>query len=81
MTISDLLGKFGSPLGSRLRQVINGKRGISAGTALLLARYFTISAQFWLYLQTTDELGSCERVEATEIRREDRPLQHPSVSA
>jgi addiction module HigA family antidote len=41
----------------RITQIINGKRGISAETALRLARYFGNSAQFWLTLQSRYNLA------------------------
>ena len=36
----------------RINEIVHGKRGISADTALRLAKYFGTSAQFWLNLQT-----------------------------
>ena len=36
----------------RINEIVNGKRGISADTALRLARYFGTSAEFWMNLQT-----------------------------
>jgi addiction module HigA family antidote len=40
----------------RITQILNGKRGISAETALRLARYFGNSERFWMNLQTRYEL-------------------------
>jgi antitoxin HigA-1 len=40
----------------RLSEIINGKRGISADTAIRLSRYFSNSAQFWLNLQAGYDL-------------------------
>ena len=45
----------------RITQILNGKRGVSAETALRLARYFGTSAQFWLNLQTRYELALAEQ--------------------
>ena len=36
----------------RINEIVHGKRGISADTALRLARYFGTSELFWLNLQT-----------------------------
>lgn len=55
-----------------LSQILHGKRGITAPTALLLGRYFGTSPQFWTNLQTSydidvarAELGDAlDRVEA-----------------
>jgi antitoxin HigA-1 len=41
---------------TRISEIINGKRGISADTALRLSRYFSNSAQFWLNLQAGYDL-------------------------
>ncbi len=40
----------------RISQIVNGKRSISANTALRLSKYFGTSAEFWLNLQTHYEL-------------------------
>ena len=45
----------------RITQIINGKRGISAETALRLARYFGNSAQFWINLQSRYDLATTEQ--------------------
>jgi len=41
---------------TRINQIVKGKAGISADTALRLGKYFRMSAQFWLNLQTRYEL-------------------------
>lgn len=41
---------------TRVSEIINGKRGISADTAIRLSRYFSNSAQFWLNLQAGYDL-------------------------
>ena len=45
----------------RITQIINGKRGISAESALRLSRYFGNSARFWMNLQTRYELAIAEQ--------------------
>lgn len=40
----------------RINEIVLGKRSISADTALRLARYFGVSAQFWLNLQAHYDL-------------------------
>jgi addiction module HigA family antidote len=37
---------------NRVTQILKGQRGISADTALRLARYFGTSAEFWMDLQS-----------------------------
>lgn len=40
----------------RINEIVHGKRGITADTALRLARYFGTSDRFWLNLYTNYEL-------------------------
>ncbi|MGH9105135.1 MAG: HigA family addiction module antitoxin [Acidimicrobiales bacterium] len=42
----------------RINEIVHGKRGISADTALRLARYFGTSERFWLNLQGRYDLES-----------------------
>ena len=42
----------------RINEIVLGKRGITADTALRLSRYFAMSPQFWLGLQMDYELDS-----------------------
>jgi addiction module HigA family antidote len=60
----------------RVNEIILGKRGITADTALRLARYFRMSPQFWMGLQMdfeldteTDRLGDRLFQEVTPRRR------------
>ncbi len=41
---------------NRLYQILAGKRNVTADTALRLSRYFGMSADFWMNLQTAYEL-------------------------
>jgi addiction module HigA family antidote len=59
---------------SRLREIVDGKRGISADTALRLERYFGSEAQGWLNLQTAYDLRVAEKASAKAISREISPL-------
>jgi len=40
----------------RISEIVQGRRSISADTALRLGRYFATSAEFWLNLQTRYDL-------------------------
>ena len=42
---------------NRITEILNGERSISADTALLLARRFGTSAEFWMNLQTAHDLA------------------------
>lgn len=44
----------------RINEIVHGKRAITADTALRLGRYFGVSPQFWLNLQTQYELEVVE---------------------
>ncbi|MCQ2390786.1 MAG: HigA family addiction module antitoxin [Kiritimatiellae bacterium] len=41
----------------RINAIVNGKRSISADTALRLGQYFKMEPQFWLNLQSNYDLG------------------------
>lgn len=40
----------------RINEIVKGERAITADTALRLGRYFKMSAQFWLNLQSHHDL-------------------------
>ena len=44
----------------RINEIVHGKRAVSADTALRLGRYFGISPQFWLNLQSHYDLAMAE---------------------
>jgi addiction module HigA family antidote len=54
----------------RVTGILNGKRGISAETALRLGRYFGTSPQFWLNLQSRYGLAVAERELGGRIEKE-----------
>lgn len=64
---------------NRITNIINGKRSVSADTALRLGHWFGTSAEFWLNLQQAYELRLAERESGNEIRR--LPRKVPPVSA
>ena len=41
---------------NRINEIVNGKRGVTAETALLLSAYFGNSAEFWMNLQMAHDL-------------------------
>jgi len=55
---------------NRLGQIIAGKRGIIADTALRLARLLGPGAQFWMNLQAQYDLATTERDHGPTIRSE-----------
>ena len=44
----------------RINEIVRGKRAVTADTALRLGKYFGVSAQFWLNLQTQYDLDVAE---------------------
>ena len=51
----------------RINEIVHGKRGITADTALRLGKYFGLSAQFWLNLQSHYDLDVAEDRVAEQI--------------
>ena len=63
---------LGVPSG-RITDILNGRRGISADTAVRLGRYFGNRAQFWLDLQSQYDIALVERERGAEIARRVHP--------
>ncbi|MBW1714063.1 MAG: HigA family addiction module antidote protein [Deltaproteobacteria bacterium] len=62
----------------RINEIVLGKRGISADTALRLARYFRTSAEFWTGLQADYELDLARDKSEAAIVREVRVRPQPA---
>jgi len=60
---------------NRISEIVNGKRGITADTALRLERYFGIEAQFWLNLQSEYDLRIMKRKIGPDIERRILPAK------
>ena len=54
----------------RINEIVHGKRAVSADTALRLGRFFGISPQFWLNLQTRFDLEITEDMLADRLEKE-----------
>ena len=63
---------LGVPSG-RITDILNGRRSITADTALRLGRYFGNGPQFWLDLQSQYDIAVVEREHGQEIARRVRP--------
>lgn len=63
MSQTALAEKMGVPV-QRINTLINGKRGMTAETAILLSEVFGNSEQFWMNIQT-----NCDLWEAHRLRR------------
>ncbi len=62
----------------RINEIVLGKRGITADTALRLARYFGTSDRFWLNLQARFDLETQRDLLGARLEEEVQPLQHAS---
>ena len=63
---------LGVPSG-RITDILNGRRSITAETAVRLGRYFGNTAQFWLDLQGQYDIGVVEREKGADIAKRVRP--------
>ena len=54
----------------RINDIVRERRGVTADTALRLARYFNTTPQFWLNLQATYELRRAEIAVGQQIDNE-----------
>ena len=59
---------------SRLREVVDGNRGVTADTALRLERYFGSEAQGWLNLQSAYDLRIAEKAVGKSIDKQVLPM-------
>jgi addiction module HigA family antidote len=57
----------------RITDILNGRRSITADTAVRLSRYFGNRAQFWLDLQSQYDIAVIERERSAEITKRVRP--------
>ncbi|MEQ1885869.1 MAG: HigA family addiction module antitoxin [Bryobacteraceae bacterium] len=60
---------------TRMGEIVHGRRGITADTALRLARYFNTTPNFWLNLQSSYDLAIAAEAKAKEIERTVHPRE------
>lgn len=68
LSASKLSGFLGVPL-SRITEIVNEKRGVTADTAVRLAKFFGTSSEFWLNLQSRHDISKVRNEKAIEIQR------------
>ena len=68
------LAKDISVTARRINEIVKGQRAITADTALRLGRYFKISAQFWMNLQSHYDLEVMEERLGRQLEREVKEL-------
>jgi antitoxin HigA-1 len=59
----------------RINEIVKGERAITADTALRLGRYFKMSAQFWLNLQSHHDLETKRERLGRRLEREVKVLE------
>ena len=58
---------------TRINDIVNERRGISADTALRLSRYFGTTPKFWTNMQASWELEVAEDQRGNAVRRDVLP--------
>lgn len=58
---------------TRIGEIVNERRSVTADTALRLARYFGTTPDFWLNFQQAHDLSVAEVERGEEIERDVRP--------
>ena len=58
---------------NRMGAIVNGKRAVSADTALRMARFFGTSAEFWMNLQAMHDLTNAKMETGQVIESDVRP--------
>jgi addiction module HigA family antidote len=64
------LAKDTSVSARRINEIVHGKRSITADTALRLGRFFNMSPQFWMNLQSRYDLEVAEDNLAGKLKKE-----------
>lgn len=62
---------------NRVTAIVNGERGITAETALRLARFFGTTDCFWMNLQSNYDLALARQKDAARIKQEVDPYVPP----
>jgi addiction module HigA family antidote len=52
----------------RINELVNGRRGMTPGTALRLAKFFGVSPDFWMNLQLRWDLYHAQQIEVKELK-------------
>lgn len=74
LSINSLARAIDVPPG-RISDIVNGKRAITADTALRLGRFFGVSPEIWIDLQADYELRCAQQEYGSEIEAHITPLK------
>ena len=72
MSAAELARQIDVPV-NRITAIINGERGVTADTALRLARFFRTSPELWMNLQAMHDLTRARQESGKAIERDVRP--------
>ncbi|HET7369541.1 MAG TPA: HigA family addiction module antitoxin [Gammaproteobacteria bacterium] len=72
VSINRLARDIGVP-SNRISEIVNGKRGITADTALRLGKFFGVSPEVWIGLQADYDLRMVRRIAGPEIEQRVHP--------
>ena len=64
---------------ARINDIIHGRRGITADSAVRFGAYFKTTAEFWLNLQTRYELKRTRAKLGPNLSKTIRPLERPAA--
>lgn len=53
----------------RINEIVRGRRGVTPSTALRLAKFFGMSADFWMNLQLRWDLYQVQQAEGSELKK------------
>lgn len=67
LTQRDLADRIHVPY-QRVNDIVNGRRGVTPSTALRLARFFNMSADFWMNVQMRWDLHETQHAEGRLLR-------------
>ena len=72
ISINKLARDIAVPPG-RISEIVNGKRGITADTALRLGKYFSVSRESWMGLQADYDLRMARKTIGKEVDKRVHP--------
>ncbi|HEY0308346.1 MAG TPA: HigA family addiction module antitoxin [Acidobacteriaceae bacterium] len=58
---------------TRISEIVNERRGITGDTALRLGRYFGMTPEFWMNLQSTYDLETARELSEKHVQQNVRP--------
>lgn len=66
---------------TRIHEIVNERRSITAETAIRLARFFSTSAELWMNLQSSYDLRKAYAAAGTDLDEDIKPMTRESEPA